>query len=75
MRVQGIGGNNRIAVINVDIEEIKSNLQKIADLHHIDVDTLLKDAKNAGDNAEPWQVRALNLEVRIKRLENMKGNS
>lgn len=52
-----------------DVEVIKTNLEKLASQHNTTVDVLLEGARAAGSAGAPYQIRALNLEARIKRLE------
>lgn len=57
-------------VVSVNtLEILKENLEKLAARHNTTVDELIESARNAGINALPYQVRALNIMRRIERLE------
>lgn len=68
MRVSSISTSN-YAPQTPSVEDVKAQLQQLADQHDISVDELLSSARSASKR-EGYQSRALNLEQRIKTLES-----
>lgn len=69
MRVEAIGTVS-INISTADIDTVRANLDSLAKLHNVSVDELLQSAHSAGPAGLPYQVRALNLEARINRLQS-----
>jgi hypothetical protein len=68
MRIDGLGPVAQV-FSPASIDDIKYALSTIAKQHDTTVEALLDSARAAGDSAESWQTRALNLEKRIIKLQ------
>jgi hypothetical protein len=51
------------------IDKVRESLTNIANKHNTTVDELVDGARSAGSLGAPYQIRALNLQTRLDRLE------
>jgi hypothetical protein len=69
MRVTAVT-NGYVVDSSSSVEQVRDNLQKLADQHNTTVDALVSGAKAAGSAGLPYQIRALNLQTRIDKMED-----
>lgn len=69
MRIDSVSSGSSVGYVQTTVEDVRENLTKLAQQHNTTVAELVQGAQAAGTAGAPYQIRALNLQARIERME------
>lgn len=69
MTINSISGSSAAGYSQSTADDVRESLMKLAQQHNTTMHELVEGAKSAGMEGAPYQIRALNLQTRLERLE------
>ena len=69
MTINSISASSPVGSPQITADDIRESLAKLAQQHNTAVKELVQGAKAAGVEGAPYQIRVLNLQNRLEKLE------